>query len=894
MDFVNKISIAALLHDIGKFYQRTGLELKNQNNFSYCPNYNQKNSHIHSAFTAQFFDDFENKFSIFLDANENADDNIINLASYHHKPSSPHQQIITEADCLASGFDRTEYDEYNAYVSLNEQEQKQQERYDKARLLSPFSKLYLGKNVKEAKLDEYFYEIDELVPKNIFPKSLKELDSNNTSNSKPSEKYLKLWDKFKADFNFLDFSQATENFNNFYQSLLYVLERYTSFIPSSSYHTIADISLLDHSKVTSAIATALYKFQEGCNNFDVINIKNREDYKYLMVQGDFTGIQKFIFDRYGKSNKFAAKILRAKSLFVSAFTELSASYICNKSGVNNACILINAGGKFVLLLPNNQNIKNIIAEAEANINDNFLYGTTYSQTIFNITSIPFCGNDFKMGVSNFSKKMKELAESLELKKLKPAIKKEKFVFNNYLDEVSKAEGVCEICGIRPITTSKNIDKEKISLCIFDKIAVENGEELVKNDFIILKNGLFVKSIENLIDEGKNQYDFIDFAKLNGSTLNKRIDKDDLVYDVRGIYDENGKSFDFSGYAKKPYKAYVPVFKEADDKNLRYDDLSKTDIKNDVMPGSLKLFNYIARDGRKIINENGREKSVGVSHLAVLKGDIDNAGEIFINGFKKINAENNINNMDNAKDIEDIYTISRFSMMSRMFDYFFGVWLPYNFLTKEYSSIYTIFAGGDDLFLVGPWNQIICLAELVSKKIKELAGLNEEVHISIGIALASSSVPVYQLSDKAEDELEKCKNLNGKNAVTVFGKTLKWDEFYKVFAKKQYFGELLEDEDENGNKAENKHNAVSIGYIYRIMKFIEMNEKIENCKKNGGINLNCLYENAKWRALFRYITHRNYGGNKLFTEKLNEIPENIEKFGDKLIIPISYAIYERRD
>jgi hypothetical protein len=77
----------------------------------------------------------------------------------------------------------------------------------------------------------------------------------------------------------------------------------------------------------------------------------------------------------------------------------------------------------------------------------------------------------------------------------------------------------------------------------------------------LKNGLFVKSIENLIDEGKNKYDFIDFAKLNGSTLNKKIDKDDVVYDVRGIYDENGKSFDFSGYAKKPYKAYVPVFKE---------------------------------------------------------------------------------------------------------------------------------------------------------------------------------------------------------------------------------------------------------------------------------------------------------------------------------------------
>jgi CRISPR-associated protein Csm1 len=886
MDFVNKISIAALLHDIGKFYQRTGLELKNSNNTSYCPTYNQSNSHIHSAYTAQFFDDFESKFSIFQGADENTDDNIINLAAYHHKPFTNHQHIITEADRLASGFDRTQYDEYNNYVSLSEQEQKQQERYDKARLLSPFSRLYIGKSAKDAKLEDFFYEIDELIPENIFPKSLKELDSNNLQNDKSSHKYLKLWDKFKADFDLLDFNQSLDNFNNFYQSLLYILERYTSFIPSSSYHTVADISLLDHSKVTAAIATALYKFQENSNIFDETSIKNREENKYLMVQGDFTGIQKFIFDRYGKSNKFAAKILRAKSLFVAAFTELSASYICGKAGVNNACILVNAGGKFVLLLPNNPKINNAVKEAEVNINDNFLYETTYSQTIFNITYLPVCGNDFKMGA--FSKKMKELAESLELKKLKPAIKKEKYVFNKYLSEVSKEDGVCEICGIRPINTSKNTGEEEVGLCLFDKIAVENGKELVKNDFIIFKNDLFVKSIENSITGGKDKYDFIDFAKLNGSALSKKVDKNDVVYDVRGIYNENGTAFNFSGYAKKPYKAYVPVFKEGDHKNLKYDNLPKEDIKNDVSVGSLKLFNYIARDGRKIINEDGHEKSVGVSHLATLKGDIDNAGEIFINGFKKINEENN--------NIEDIYTISRFSMMSRMFDYFFGVWLPSMFLTKEFSSIYTVFAGGDDLFLIGPWNQIICLAELVSNKIKELGAHNNDVHISIGVALASPSVPVYQLADKAEDELEKCKKLDGKNAVTVFGKTLKWEEFYNVFDKKQYFAELLEDknEDKANNKTLSKNNAVSIGYIYKILKFIEMNEKIENCKKNGGIHLNSLYENAKWRPLFRYITHRNYGDNKLLTEKLNFIPEYIEKFGNKLIIPISYAIYERRD
>ncbi|MHB1661181.1 MAG: type III-A CRISPR-associated protein Cas10/Csm1 [bacterium] len=873
MKFVDKISIAGLFHDIGKFYQRTGLELKDKNNYAYCPD--EGRSHIHSAYTAQFFDNFEKEFSIFNNIDENDNENILNISAYHHKPSSPYELIIAEADRLASGFDRESFQHYN---DLSKEEHKQQESYNKARLLSPFSRLYLGKSPNDLKLNEVFYEIDELVPENIFPKHLKDLNLNDKGDLKPSDKYLKLWNKFEADFKKIDFASALETFNNFYQSLLYVLERYTSFIPSSSYNTIADISLLDHSKVTSAIAASLYLFQKKSDSFNHSDIENREEKKYLIVQGDFSGIQRFVFDRYGESNKFAAKILRAKSLFVSAFTELTASYICDKAGANNTCILINAGGKFIIILPNKQEVIDIIENVKNGVNNNFLYDATYSQTVFNIAHIPFCGGDFKMGV--FSSKMKHLAESLELKKLKPEIGKEKYVFSLYLDDISKADGVCEICGIRPIETVKNLGSDKIGLCRFDEIAIENGEELVKSDFIILKTEAFKKSIESnnqtMPGNSRAKYDFIDFADINGSKLNKKLNSGDIVYDVRGIYDKEEKPFEFSGYAKKPYKAYVPVFKGDEYNNIKYDDISEENKKADIKQGSIKLFNYIARDGRKTTKEEGKEKSIGVSHLAALKGDIDNAGQIFINGFKKML----------ESDKEDIYTISRLSMLSRMFDYFFGVWLPYKFLSDEFefNSIYTVFAGGDDLFLIGPWNQIIRLSALISDKINELGGYNKEVHISIGISLASPSVPVYQLADKAEEELEKAKKMAGKNAVTVFGKTVKWDEFYKAFKLEAYFGDLLEEENE----------SVSIGYIYKILKFIKMNDKIISCKANSGINLNTLYENAKWRALFRYITHRNYGKNKPLMEKLNSIPEYIEKFGDKLIIPISYAIYERRD
>jgi CRISPR-associated protein Csm1 len=876
MRFADKISIAALLHDIGKFYQRTGLELKDKNNYAYCPK--EGRSHIHSAYTAEFFDDFEKNFEIFNNISNEDNENILNLSAYHHKPSSPNELIIAEADRLASGFDRRNYDKYN---DLSEEETKNQEKFNNARLLSPFSRLYVGENDKKLKLEDKFYEIDELIPKNIFPKYLKDLNLDNNVSS--VERYKTLWDKFKTDLEKIEFNSAAESFNNYYQSLLYILERYTAFIPSSSYKTVADISLFDHSKITSAIALALYLFQKNSNNFDEKSIENRNEEKYLIIQGDFSGIQRFIFDRFGESNKFAAKILRAKSLFVSAFTELTASYICTKAGANNSSILLNAGGKFILILPNTKETADIVDNIKKDINNNFLYETTFSQTVFNVAKIPLCGSDFEMGEAGkpgkFSYKMKLLAEKLELEKIKPQIESGKYIFSSFLNNVSNAGGVCEICGIRHIETHKNIGNEKIGLCRFDEVSIDNGESLVKNDFIIFKTDLFRNVIEN---KSKKEYGFIDFAKISGnknSALNKKYDKEDIVYDIRGTYDPDGKFLEFLGFAKKSYKAYVPVFENSDIDNIKYDDIPKDDRNEDIKYDGIKLFNYISRDGRNVIKEGGEVKYVGVPHLAALKGDIDNAGQIFINGFKK--------NSSDAENHEDIYTISRLSMLSRMFDYFFGVWLPHKLSRESFKSIYTIFAGGDDLFLIGPWNQIIKLSQLISEKIKELSGNNEAVHISIGISLAKSNVPIYKLADEAEEELEKAKKIDEKkNAVSVFGKTLKWEDFYKVFELEKYFGSLLDD----------KNEGVSIGYIYKIIKFVEMNEIIKNCIKKGGIDLNLLYENAKWRSMFRYITYRNYHdkSKKELLEKLNFIPEYIEKYGVNLMIPISYAIYERRD
>ena len=59
--------------------------------------------------------------------------------------------------------------------------------------------------------------------------------------------------------------------------------------------------------------------------------------------------QNFIFSKFGDSNRYLAKILRAKSLFVNIATELIALRICKELNLTPLSIVMNAGGKFMIL-----------------------------------------------------------------------------------------------------------------------------------------------------------------------------------------------------------------------------------------------------------------------------------------------------------------------------------------------------------------------------------------------------------------------------------------------------------------------------------------------------------------------------------------------------------------
>src|SRR5690606_19979073 len=96
-------------------------------------------------------------------------------------------------------------------------------------------------------------------------------------------------------------------------------------------------------------------------------------------------------------------------------------------------------------------------------------------------------------------------------------------------------------------------------------------------------------------------------------------------------------------------------------------------------------------------------------------------------------------------------------------------------------IYSIYSGGDDLFIVGSWDALPKLAYDIRCNLARFAAANPLVHVSAGITLHGGKYPLYQAAQQAAGALDNAKDLAGKNAVTFLGQSLHWDDFERAGA-----------------------------------------------------------------------------------------------------------------
>jgi CRISPR-associated protein Csm1 len=146
----------------------------------------------------------------------------------------------------------------------------------------------------------------------------------------------------------------------------------------------------------------------------------------------------------------------------------------------------------------------------------------------------------------------------------------------------------------------------------------------------------------------------------------------------------------------------------------------------------------------------------------------------------------------------------------MLNYFFTGWLT-DEIKKNYNMTYTVYAGGDDLLLIAPWEDALNLAYKIGTKFKSYVGENPNITISMGINFMRPNSPVGLATKKAEENLEKSKEIREKNRLTVFGTTVNWDEFEKIKEFMTILNNAFNDDDEKLNAS----------FLYRMLKYHEM-------------------------------------------------------------------------
>jgi len=891
LDATTRIAIAAFLHDLGKLAERAKIEGSindiDGNKNTYCPKAPREkgeyHTHVHAAYTGLAWDQLEatGHFPLLkkncapfkeAEADGNFPDSVVNGAAAHHKPDSFLQWVIATADRVASGFERDQFDaEYNNL--------KERDNHYCARLLTLFEQIG-KKEIKEGEL-KWRYPLKPLSPQALFPKQ----DCTPAKNVDAQAEYLALWNTLLEGLKQIPKSHRDnlplwlDHFDALWLSITHAIPAATAF------GVKPEVSLYDHSKATASLATSLWRWHNAHQLETVASLKGGwNEEKFLLVQGDFFGIQSFIFAEGGQTNKHAHKLLRGRSFQVALLAECAALSLLDALELPPTSQIINAAGKFLIVAPNTKAAQQAVARVRQEFND-WCLQHTYGEIGIGIATTPATCNDFSRG--RFGDLQARLFTELDTAKHHrfnlcdspvPA------VFDKFLDQFKNELGVCRINGRYPadLKADEKRDYERCKLAD-DQISI--GEALTKKKRVLITKD--TSSLPNLSLEYFGWcVAFVPEEELGGK-YGQLANERKLVrcwdFDL-----PEADGITFHGYARRFVNTYVPRWNEADRTLMahnKYTRLSTEEI-GEYDGDKIKTLHVLAaEDGN---NGENVEKWRGEIALLTLKGDVDNLGALFQQGLEKP-------------------TFAKWASLSRQVNLFFALWLPWfcehgkdEKGVARYRNTYTVFAGGDDFFLIGPWQSTIQLAGEIHKHFSDYM-VNDNITFSAGMVMTRPKVPARQLARAAEARLEQSKaygkdTLTPKNAATLWSQTVSWKQWHTLMDDRtQKLHHLLE-------QAESHGAPLSTGMIYSLLQLADKAER------DQPINKNRRPEDSLWRSQLAYRTSRFITDrvrkrgdediksirNRLFTAVNGELGDALNKHRGAYRLPLSVLLYGKRE
>ncbi len=740
LEATSRVALAAMLHDIGKFAERARIEVDpdrlNTHKNIYCPSFQTHYSHVHAAYSALVIEELEQTlpdlvgeemFPFASWGQSNADDSLLNAAAKHHRPETFLQWIVATADRTASGLDRERFKQYN------EEERTSLNHYT-TRQWTLFERIQVDGHTSVSSSPEWCYPLRRFAPDSIFPVLRNECES--AGQKAAQAEYRQLWEEFQQAIHQIPLAHMgnlalwLDHFDT-----LWML--FTHAIPAATFKTKPDVSLYDHTKAVTALATALWRYhherQDDPEAARRAMAQDRSDWnesKLLLVQGDLFGIQDFIFATGGPIQQHAARLLRGRSFYVSLLTECAALKVLDALSLPPTSQIINAAGKFLIVAPNTDQTRTALQSVQQEL-DRWCLEHTYGQVGIGLAWEAACCNDLQTGSgpgSAYRELTRRLAEGLEETKLRrfdlcgdtppPAI------FSGYLKQFHLGEP-CAIDGRLPAEIQGN--DGNISRLTHDQIEMgriltqpERDEEKARDVLVISRTPLQIRGFRLTIPLFGFHVRFTNPDSLQ-EEFGRRAQPRELVraWDIAlpATDSEDPEARPWRGWARRHVNSYVPRFDEAEATGQVFKD-----------------FKQLAEEALLPSSPGGPPR--GTDALMTVKGDIDDLGSIFQSGLQAP-------------------SFSRTAALSRQLNAFFAVYLPW-LCRKEFPETYTVFAGGDDFFLIGPWRQQMELACRLRDEFQRYVGHNPGIHFSTGLVVTKPSVPIRYMARQGEEALEEAK------------------------------------------------------------------------------------------------------------------------------------------
>ncbi len=533
--------------------------------------------------------------------------------------------------------------------------------------------------------------------------------------------------------------------------LLHFLYKYAWCVPSNTQEAIPDVSIYDHLKTTAAIAACLYMYHDDKHKLNEKSLRDPDQKRFCLVAGDVSGIQKYIFAISNIGAGGVARKLRSRSLFVQLVTEVCAHKILNAFGLPLANFLMSAGGNFHLLVPNVSGAAAVLGKVNQEIDQWFLQELN-GELALNLASFNFDGPGFSASADTndgFGGVLRTVNDRLA------QVKQKRFTSLWVSDGKWQKERFTVSQDFKGQEACRSCGKfpreDNEDVCTHCKLDRETGKDLPNRNSIVFYAG-----------EGKGEIP--------------------LPY---------GSAAVISGGPRGSIPPYLTL-------KLNSSDLGSL---NGFAAQSKFIANYVPKgvDGPMTF-EDIAQKASGRRYLGFLKMDADNMGMAMVFGLKREKPEQ-------GRD-----TISRLATLSRQIDWFFSGWVQHLLETK-FKNCYTVFSGGDDLFVVGPWDETLELADIIDTDYYEYT-FNDQLTISAGIVIAGDSYPISRAAEDAEEAVKESKN-KGRDSITLLGHTLKWNEWAEV---KKKWGELRD-------KLEPE--KISTAFLYSLLEYGRMWKKYKS-------------------------------------------------------------------